>query len=74
MMRAEKFSNVTSRDQICNIVSHALLAEEVLALREQEKVPLPLEGVIADLASIQGRIKLKFDSLKLVFLKLLVLY
>ena len=41
IMWAEKFTNVTSRDQICNIVCHALLAEVVLALREHKKVPLP---------------------------------
>ena len=73
MMRAEKLTNVTSCNQIFNIVCHALLAEVVLTLREQKEVLLPLKGAIADLATIQGRIKLKFDSLKLIFLKLLVL-
>lgn len=52
MMRAEKLTNVTSSYQICNIVSHALLAEVVLTLREHKEVLLSLEGAIADLATI----------------------
>jgi hypothetical protein len=52
MMGAAKLTNVTPSYQICNIVSHALLAEVVLTLREQKEVLLPLEGAVADLATI----------------------
>ena len=52
MMRAEKLTNFTSCNQICNIVSHTLLAEVVLTLWEHKELLLTLEGAVADLATI----------------------